>query len=127
MFKNLQELIQLKEKLQEDELYEMANLNQEATGIIGFIYISTEQGSHAPRVKYYKKTGKGQPNFSVSISDSPEILVSSGMSKTEINNIEKDVFKFVVLNKEKLLKFWNEGTTYDQTELIQFLNSFTKV
>jgi hypothetical protein len=66
----------------DEELFEMANLEPAKTGVDGFVYISTPR--HGPRVKYFRKLGKGQPSFSVSIAEAPEVLVSSlGKADTE--------------------------------------------
>jgi hypothetical protein len=63
--------------LGDDDLFDMVNLTKEDTGIDGVIYVSTAVGAHGPRVKYYLKTRKDQPSFSVSISDQPRVLASS--------------------------------------------------
>ena len=53
--------------LGDEDIFDMANLPEERTGVPGVIMISTAMGRHGPRVKYYLKTGSGQPSFSVTV------------------------------------------------------------
>lgn len=131
-FPNLKQLI-LEKDLQDKSnelnmpLFEMANLAEKKTGIVGFIFISTKMASYAPRVKYYKQAGDEQFCFSVLITDTPKTVAIHGMKEHEVNKIESKVFEFIKLNKDKLLDFWNNGNTWDSDKLTEFLNSFEKV
>ena len=49
--------------LSDDDVFEFTNLTSKHTGIDGVLFLSTAMGSHGPRVKYFVKTGKGQPSF----------------------------------------------------------------
>ena len=54
-------------------------------------------GSHGPHVKYFVKTGRGQPSFSVSISATPGVLASS-LPQTEVSRAAPAVIEWVKLN-----------------------------
>jgi hypothetical protein len=110
----------------DEELYEMANLEPEKTGVDGFVYISTAVPQHAPRVKYFRKLGKGQPSFSVLIADEPEVIVSS-LSEADTNRYAPQVIDFVRRNRERLLDFWRNGTDWPSDQVHMFLQSFEHV
>src|SRR5262245_5595575 len=63
--------------LGDDDLMDFMNLTSLRTGVSGIVFISTAMGPHGPRVKYFVKTGKGQPSFSVSIGADPKLVSSS--------------------------------------------------
>jgi hypothetical protein len=110
----------------DEELFEMANLEPEKTGVDGFVYISTAVPQHAPRVKYFRKLGKGQPGFSVLIADAPEVIVTS-LSETDTNRYAPQVIEFVRRNRAKLLDFWNNGTDWPSEQVHAFLQSFERI
>jgi hypothetical protein len=112
--------------LGDDDVVEMTNLQEDDTGIPGVIFISTAMGAHGPRVKYFLKAGRDQPSFSVSISDEPEVLANS-LSERELKRASPAVRKWVRLNKEALLRFWNEGDSYSIREVVDLVNSLKKV
>lgn len=110
----------------DEELYEMANLEPEKTGVDGFVYVSTAFPRHGPRVKFFRKLGKGQPSFSVSISEEPEVLVST-LSQAETDRYAPQVIEFVHRNRQRLLDFWNNGTDWPSDQVHAFLNSFERI
>jgi hypothetical protein len=110
----------------DEDLFEMANLEPEKTGIEGFDYVSTAVLRHGPRVKYFRKLGKGQPSFSVSIADEPEVLVSS-LSQADTDRHAPDVIEFVRRNRDGLLDFWNNGTDWPSDRVHAFLNAFVRI
>ena len=63
--------------LDEEDIFEMANLTEDQTGIAGIVFISTVMGAHGPQVKYFLQTGPGQPSFSVSVASEPRVVASS--------------------------------------------------
>jgi hypothetical protein len=112
---------------QVDDLFEMANLRQKQTGIPGTIYISTQQASHGPRVKYYvDRPGSGVASFSVSIAPEPQVVENSLSSKI-VNQMSPLVIEWVGLNHESLMNFWTNGTTWFDNEVQAFKASLTKV
>lgn len=110
----------------DEELFEIANLEPDKTGVDGFVYVSTAVPKHGPRVKFFRKLGKGQPSFSISISQTPALLVSS-LSQVETDRYAPQVIEFVRRNSDKLLAFWTNGTDWPSDEVHAFLNSFEKV
>ena len=112
--------------LRDEYIFEMANLHEEDTGIPGVVFISTVMGAHGPRVKYFVKAGRNQPSFSVSISDSPRVLASS-LPVRELNRFAPSVLRWVELNKDQLLRFWNEGETWSHREVTAFIEALKKV
>jgi len=110
------------------ELFEMANLEPDKTGVDGIVYISTRQGAHGPRVKFYKRgrVGREQPSFSVSVAEEPE-LVATDMAEREVARHLPTVIEFVRLNRAQLEAFWNDGHTWLSDEVHAFLNAFVRV
>lgn len=110
----------------DDDVVEMTNLQEKDTGIAGVVFISTVMGSHGPRVKYFAKAGDNQPSFSVSIANEPEVVASS-VSQRELNRAAPAVKRWVKLNNEALLRFWNEGKSMSVDELYDFAKSLKKL
>jgi hypothetical protein len=110
----------------DEELFEMANLEPEKTGVDGFVYVSTAVARHGPRVKYFRKLGKGQPSFSVSIAEEPAVLVTS-LGQSDTDRYSPQVIDFVRRNRERLVDFWDNGTEWPSDKVHAFLNSFEKI
>jgi hypothetical protein len=108
----------------ESELYEMARIQKKDSGINVMIYASTKdvvKGRHGPRIKVSNIIGtfSDSDNFSVSIAHEPQIM--SGKSKLGNSTVE-DIFDFVKINYEALMKYWNNSYESDSdfyTELKQ--------
>jgi hypothetical protein len=110
----------LAEELASDDLVEMANLTTQQTGVPGTIFISTAMGSHGPRVKYFVGPGRTQPSFSVSIDDVPMVGANSFLDRT-VRQMPPQVLEWVSRNKDALLDFWNNGDTWTQPEVSEFI------
>jgi hypothetical protein len=110
----------------DDDVVEMTNLQEKDTGIPGVIFVSTIMGAHGPRVKYFVKTGRHQPSFSVSIGDEPVVLANS-LPDRDLTRAAPAVIRWVKLNREALLRFWNEGESMSIDELHAFAKSLKKV
>lgn len=110
--------------LETSDLFEMSNLDSEDTGIPGYIWVSTKVAKHGPRVKYYKD-GPGQGSYvSISIAEEPQILDQHPKDFSITATRFKQISGFIVLNKENLLHFWNNGTTMTRKEVANLLASF---
>ena len=96
---------------------EMANLSQRKTGINTRIYISSKEGQHGPRIKVYNSSN--DESFSLSIEDTPRVLV--GNPNIVSNKIFKQSIRWVQINKEILLYYWQHPEMYtdDLLEKIQ--------
>jgi len=112
--------------LGDEAQFEMTNLPPDRTGIRGVLFVSTAVGFHGPRVKYFVKTGKGQPSFSVSIAEEPKVLASS-LPDRVVSEMAPQVFAWVALNRDELLRFWNEGETWMFDEVQAFIARLHKI
>jgi hypothetical protein len=98
-------------------MFEMANLGPSKTGLSkGVVYISTEQGSHGCRVKYYPNFPDKQEQLTISV---PQLRIV--VDKTKMSDKEKKiVIRYVELNSSKIIKFWKEGDNWDDDEFDRF-------
>ena len=111
----------------EDGLLDMANLGESKTGVSGTIHISTSQGPHGPRVKYFPgRPGDQVPSLSVSISDQPALLYSNLPGPVERRALPR-VQAWVRLNHVSLLAFWQRGTTWMDEEVDAFKASLARL
>lgn len=106
-------------ELREDGVFEMANLTEAQTGVPGTIYVSTEEGGHGPRVKYFSRPGRSQPSFFVSLENEPRLLVSS-LEERVVRRTLPLVIAFVRLNSQALLDFWTVGDTWTDPQVSAF-------
>ena len=95
------------------------NLTSLQTGVSCVVLISTAMGPPGPRVKYFVKNGKGQPSFSVSIADDPQVVASS-LPDRVTDQMPPAVIAWVKLNRAELAKFWSEGETWTVDEVDAF-------
>lgn len=113
----------LKELLSKQQMWEMANIEQEDTGLSVIVYVSPKNANHGPRIKFvnsYSKRYDGSKTIPMSIEDSPKILTKF---KPEISNKDIELIKkWVVLNKQVLLDYLNFEITTKQ-----MINSIQKV
>lgn len=112
--------------LGEDEVFEMANLPPDWTGVMATLFISTAMGRHGPRVKLYLKPGRGQPSASVSIGPQPRVLASS-LDQRDLNRIAPKALEWVALNHEALTRFWFEGETMMISDVSDFARGLQRV
>lgn len=112
----------------EDDVFEMANLSSKQTGIVGVVMISTNVPKlpHGPRVKYFEKTGKGQPSFSMSIAADP-LVVASSLPDRVVRRIAPQVSAWVRLNRGALLDFWNDGEAWMEEDVRAFIDGLAKL
>lgn len=107
-------------------LIEMANLPESDTGIPGWIYVSSRQGTHAPRVKYYvNRPARRAPCMSVVVSDEAPIF-NHRLPADVIEQTGTLVQDWVRRNKDALLSFWNDGYRWSRDEVNQFLLGLRK-
>jgi hypothetical protein len=118
--------VTLADELATDELVEMANLTAAQTGVPGTIFISTAMGSHGPRVKYYVQPGRAQPSFSVTIVDNPTVVANSLPVRT-MRQMSPQVIRWVALNKDALLDFWNNGDSWTDPQVTAFKQALKRI
>ncbi len=112
--------------LGEDEIFEMANLPPDWTGVLATIFISTALGQHGPSVKLYLKAGRHQPSASISIGPNPRVLASS-LDERDLNRIAPKALEWVALNHEALTQFWFEGEEMNIADVSDFAGTLSKV
>jgi len=111
--------------LGDEDIFEMANLTEDQTGVPGVVFVSTVMGSHGPRVKYFLKTGPGQASFSVAVAYEPRVLASS-MDECDLNRMGPKVLEWVRLNHEALARFWWEGKFWTDHQVTEFKATLKK-
>lgn len=112
--------------LSDEDVFEMANLPPDWTGVLATIFISTALGQHGPRVKLYLKTGRNQPSASISIGPNPRVLASS-LDGRDLKRIAPKALEWVALNHEALTTFWFEGEHLTIADVADFGRSLKKV
>jgi hypothetical protein len=118
--------ISVADELSCDDVIEMANLTSQQTGVPGTIFISTAMGSHGPRVKYFVQPGRTQPSFSISVADPPAVVANS-LSARVLRQRSPQVIEWVSRNRGALLDFWNNGDTWTQPEVNDFIQRLQRL
>lgn len=121
-------------ELIEDQLpvFEMANLDSSDTGFPGTVYISTKFERHSARVKWYpgRNAGDAAPCIIVPLVQKPNAkqkYINKGISQHEADQAYKNLEIWIEKNRTKILKFWDEGTSWTRHEVSEFLNTFEKI
>lgn len=112
--------------LDDEDIFDMANLVEDQTGIAGIVFISTGMGAHGPRVKYFLKTGAGRPSFSVAVASEPRVVASS-LPDRDLARMAPPVLEWVRLNHEALTRYWWEGKFWTDHEATAFKAGLKKV
>lgn len=94
----------------EECLYEMARIQKKDSGLPQQIFVSTKDygsGNHWARIKVSNIPGtfSKTDNFVVTISKTPQVV--SGIPKYKESHVQ-DIFDWILLNYEPLLKYWNK-------------------
>jgi len=103
-------------------LFEMANVRPDKTGLRMVIYISPRNGSkHGPRIKVSQQYGEKTSSdfFTVTIADNP--VFSGKYGNIKGGDIDR-VREFIQLNKDILLQLW-----YDKIDPFDAVSQFKKV
>jgi hypothetical protein len=116
----------LADELATEELVETANLTTAQTGVPGTIFISTAMGSHGPRVKYFVQPGRNQPSFSVLIADPPRVVANSLPGRV-LRQRAPEVIRWVALNNDALIDFWNNGDTWTDPQVTAFKQALRRI
>ena len=116
----------LADELATEELVEMANLTTAQTGVPGTIFISTVMGGHGPRAKYFVRPGRNEPSFSVLIADPPRVVANS-LPDRVLRQRAPEVVRWVALNRDALLDFWNNGDTWPQPQVNAFMQALKRI
>jgi hypothetical protein len=106
--KKIKHIKEYKQFLEDERLFEMANVVQEQTGLPFIIWISSKMSNHGARIKVqgdYSNKLRKDLLFTVTISDEPGVIGDTGELSEKDVNLSKE---FVKLNKDVLLDYWNE-------------------
>lgn len=102
-------------------------VKSDQSGLEIYLYISTEKGNHAPRVKLYTlKYGDNSSSISFLIAKDPDIVFVAKNAKRNSFN-ERKVAEFIIANYAVLYAFWFYGNNWSQQEIQDMLNGFIKV
>lgn len=113
--------------LVDDEVLEMRTLAPEQTGLPFRVFISTRLGSHGPRVKgHLQRGGRDAPSFVMTVALEPAVVASS-YSERETRRAAAQLDPWVRLNREALLAYWDDGTSWDDTEVRDFVDALVRV
>ncbi len=85
---------------------DMANLSASFTGLPVKVWISSKFERHSPRMKAYLDSNT---TVSISISATPQILSATGNLNGHNKTISK-IKKWVAMNVDVLLDYWNDGS-----------------
>jgi len=114
--------------LDDEDIFDMANLGEGQTGVPGVIMISTIMGRHGPRVKYFIKPGRDQPSFSVAIASEPRIVGrSEDFDPKTFVRVAPLVMEWVAINQEALSRFWWTGNELMNDQVQAFIADLKKV
>lgn len=113
--------------INEDALYVMSNIRKGRTGLPCNVYIQFQPDNkkkyqhNEPRIKFQNNTSDRITSLSdlipVSIDNEPQILIATKYPK----GIFKQVKKWIILNKELLLEYWNQNI--DDYEFVEKMKS----
>lgn len=112
--------------LGDDDIFEMANLDEAMAGLPGVITITTAMGRHGPRVKYMLRPGRHQPSFSVAIAATPRVVANS-LEERDLRRMAPVVIAWVAANHEALARFWWDGSDWMAGEVQAFIAGLQKV
>ena len=112
----------------QEMMFEMANLPPKRTGLKYQIWYSAKIEKHKPRIKVDLGDGKA---LSIQIEDHKVIGAVDKISSKDLNNI----LKWIDMNKELLLKYWNDahlgtidnGDVIDNVKKIEWIYSPIKM
>lgn len=109
----------------EEELYEMARIQQANSGIPFIMFASTKlsvNSRHGPRIKIsnVKGTFSAIDNFVVTIDHEPQLI--AGTCKFKKSDLE-DIIDWIKLNYDTLMKYWNNA--YDDD--VNFYHELVKL
>ncbi len=114
--------------MDDEDVLEMANLDEEDTGVPAIIMISTIMGKHGPRVKCFIKPGRSQPSFSVTIGANPHIVArSTEFDERDLRRLAPLVIRWVELNQQALTEFWWRGNDLTNRQVQAFIGGLQRI
>lgn len=112
--------------LDDEDIFDIANLTDAQTGIMGIVTITTVMGRHGPRVKYFLKAGRHNPSFSIAVASEPRVVANS-LDERDLTKMAPRVLEWVALNHEALASFWWDGADWEAPDVQTFIAGLKKV
>ena len=110
----------------DDDPVDMTNLPENETNVPGVIFVSTRQGRHGPRVKWYPgRAAADRPFLTVTLEEPPR-LINHGVAPRDATGAVAAV-AWVELNRQTLLEYWAEGVFWDRSKSDAFFNALQKL
>lgn len=110
-----------------DELYDVVNLPRSDTGVDGIIYVSTAQGAHGPRVKWFpQRPGRDVPCLVVTPEEPPRLL-NQGLPAALARRMEPMLLAWAERNRAALLSFWTDGLSWTRDEVNSFVDGLEQL
>jgi hypothetical protein len=110
-----------------EEMFDVVNLTAAESGVVGTLFVSTMQGAHGPRVKWFpERASRDGACLIVTLEDTPRVI-NQGLPAIEARRAERAVLSWVALNRTALLSFWNDGVTWTRTEVNAFFDGLQKL
>jgi hypothetical protein len=111
----------------DDEMFDVVNLVSGDTGLVGIVFVSTAQGAHGPRVKWYPgRPGRDAPCLAVTLEAEPRVI-NLGLPRVQAAGAEAPIRAWVRLNREPLLEFWWNGLSWTRDEVNAFIDGLAKL
>jgi hypothetical protein len=110
------------------DLIEMVNLPQADTGVQGIIYISSAQGQHGPRIKWFPRppASRNDPCLSVSVGPDPDVR-NLNLPPHIASQATNAVRNWVIANHAALRDFWDNGYAWTRQQVNTFIDGLTKI
>ena len=110
-----------------DEMVEIVNLSRSRTGVGGTIFISTRIAAHGPRIKWWPGRPERDGPCLVVTLEHPPRAINMGLPLRIARAGEADALAWAALNREALLRFWEDGVTWMEEEVTAFLDGLAKL
>jgi hypothetical protein len=110
-----------------DEMVEIVNLSQQRTGVAGTIFISTRMAAHGQRIKWLPgRPERDGPCLVVTLEDPPR-AINMGLPLRVARASEARIEAWAALNRDALLRFWQDGVVWLEEEVAAFLDGLRKL
>jgi hypothetical protein len=111
----------------DDEMFDVVNLATRETGVTGTIFVSTAQGAHGPRVKWYPgRPGREVACLTMTLEAVPQVI-NHGLSRIQASSGEAQLREWVRMNRAALLDFWENGVFWTRDEVNAFFDGLAKL
>lgn len=123
MLRFLQFIEMIRYQHDDKNLYEMANMQPEDTGLLPIIHVMhVGKAKHGPRIKVSNINGRFHPddNFTVTAEVEPRVIGDCKLKQEHLD----DIIDWVKLNRDHIHHVWHDGDTMKPSEIE---NGFKKI